>query len=398
VRGKGTFEEKKMTSKHLSGLRRDGEDVPCRHTLNIGLFAAAFLYAGLTLGPRCCAAADTQLSGVQGDLDSYIGTAFGSVSGYSFAFTEHAQHTLMMMAGGNLLSDSVVQLASATKVPAAIAILTLVDARKLDLDIPVRKYLKKFDASFQWPSDKNAITMRMLLSHTAGFPSPPNPDTGYCLNMQFTTLKSCAQYIADAALDFKPGTTFSYTGVDYQVAGYIATLISGKSWNDFFTDALAGPLGLSTFSYGPGGNPRIAGGGQCDASDYSKILRMLLRHGRADNGKRVLSHKLIRALETNQTKGLTIEPLPSLFFNGGTSLKNEFAGYTLGFFILNDSIVATSGSPGPIFADPGSYGATAWIDTSMNYGGILLIDANTTVGLDMMATVVPAIVSDLSRP
>jgi CubicO group peptidase (beta-lactamase class C family) len=387
-----------MISKRISDGRQGGKDMPCGHTLNIGLVATACLYAGLTLGPGCCAAEGAQLYGVQGDLDSYVGTVFGNASGYSFAFTERALHTLVTTAGGNLLSDSVVPLASATKVPAALAILTLVDASKLDLDIPVKKYLKKFDASFQWPSDKNAITMRMLLSHTAGFPSPPDPDTGYCLNMQFTTLRNCAQYIAEAALDFKPGTTFSYTGVDYQVAGYIATLISGKSWNDFFNDAIVQPLGLNTFSYGSGGNPRIAGGGQCDTSDYSKILRMLLRHGRADNGERVLSRKLVQVLETNQTEGLAIEPLPSLFFNGGGNLKDEFAGYTLGFFILSDSIVATSGSPGPIFADPGSYGATAWIDTSMNYGGILLIDANTTVGLDMMATVVPTIVSDLNGP
>ncbi len=366
------------------------------HARNTSIVTTILMCAALTFSPAG-GARSIPLQGVQTGLDSYVGFLFGSVSGYSFAFTEDTPRTLEPMAGGNLNSDSVVQLASATKVPAALAILTLVDAHKLNLDTPVRKYLNKFDPSFRWPNDKSDITMRMLLSHTAGFPSPPDPQSAYCLNVQSTTLRDCAQYIANASLDFEPGTTFSYAGTDYQVAGYVATLISGKSWNDFFTDALATPLGLNTYSYGDISNPRIAGNAQCDVTDYSKILRMLLRDGLADNGRRVLSHALVREIETDQTEGLTIEPLPSLFFTGGGDLQNDFSGYTLGFFILSSSVVAPTGSPGPIFTDPGAYGATSWLDTGLNYGGILLINDNTTTGLEMMQSIVPTIVGDLCR-
>jgi len=387
-----------MTSKLESGARWIGEYQPRPRRSNFGILAIICICAGLILAPARSAVADVDLFGVQSTLDSYLGILFGDVSGYSLAFSENARGSLATVANGNLTIDSVVALASATKIPAAIAILTLVDAHKLDLDTPVGQYLNKLDPSFNWPSDKSAITMRMLLSHTAGFPSPPDPESGYCLNVQFTTLRSCAQYVANASLNFKPGTTFSYTGVDYQIAGYIAMLISGKSWNDFFNDAVATPLRLTTFSYGSDPNPRIAGGGQCNVSDYSKILRMLLRNGVSDKGRRVLSQQLVQEMETDQTQGLTIEPLPSLFFNGGGNLQNEFSGYTFGFFILSDSVVATSGSPGPVFADPGAYGATSWLDTGLHYGGILLINANTTVGLNMVSTVTPHIVSDLGRP
>jgi CubicO group peptidase (beta-lactamase class C family) len=319
------------------------------------------------------------------------------VTGYSFGFTEHAPYTLTKVADGDLQRNSVVQLASASKVPAAIAILTLVDARKLDLDTPVGVYLNKYDPSFYWPPDKANITLRMLLSHTAGFPSPPDPESGYCLNVQFTDLRSCAQYIANASLDFTPGTTFSYTGVDYQIAGYIATLVSGEPWNNFFHDAVIAPLGLKTFSYGFGGNPRIAGGGESNVSDYSKILRMLLRGGVTDKGVRLLSEDLVREMETNQAAGLVMQPLPSLFFYGGGNMQNEFSGYTFGFFILSDAVVTPSGSPGPVLADPGAYGATSWIDLGLSYGGILLINSNTTVGLKMLSSVAPTIVWDLCR-
>ncbi len=334
--------------------------------------------------------------GVQATLDSYLGSSSSSVWGYSFALTESDQSTFWTAANGNLNTNSVVALASVSKVVSAIAILTLVDAQKLDLDEPVGTYFKRYDPLFYWPADKQTITMRMLLSHTAGIPSPPDPETGFCLNIKVSTLRACAQYIANGGLDFTPGTTFSYTGADYQIAGYIATLISRKSWQSFFAHAVASPMKLTTFSYGNSSNPRIGGDGQCNTADYAKILRMILRNGLADNNQRILSPGLISVLETNQTAGLVINPLPSLFFSGGANLQSEFSGYTFGFFIINDSVTLPTGSPGPVFADPGATGAVSWIDAGLQYGGILLIQSNTTTGLDMTQSVMPAIVTDLN--
>jgi CubicO group peptidase (beta-lactamase class C family) len=384
-----------MNSKTWSGRHQSDKGLLRPPRCNVGLITAICIGAGLILAPARSAVAWVSLLGVQHNLDAYVGTRYGQVTGYSFAFTEHAPYTVTKMAGGDLKSNSVVQLASASKVPAAIAILTLVNAHELDLDTPVGVYLNEYDPSFNWPPDKADITLRMLLSHTAGFPSPPDPESGYCLNVQFTTLRDCAQYVANATLDFAPGTTFSYTGVDYQIAGYIATLVSGKSWNNFFHDAVVAPLGLKTFSYGFGGNPRIAGGGESNVSDYSKILRMLLRGGVSDRGVRLLSEDLVREMETNQTEGLVMQPLPSLFFYGGGDMQNEFSGYAFGFFILSDAVVAPSGSPGPVLADPGAYGATSWIDLGISYGGILLINSNTTVGLKMLSSIAPTIVWDV---
>jgi CubicO group peptidase (beta-lactamase class C family) len=312
------------------------------------------------------------------------------VQGYSFAVTG-VDGTLYETAGGDQTVDTVSPIASATKVPSSIAILTLVDAGKLNLDEPVKTYLNQFDPSFDWPLDKRTITMRMLLSHTAGIPSPPDPQTSDCLSSTVTTLRACAQQIAQAPLDYQPGTTFSYSGADYQVAGYVAQLIAQEPFATLFADAVAQPLKLNTFIYDDPQNPRVAGGGSCNVDDYAKIMRMILRDGVADDGTRVLSDAMIQELEKNQISGTTIETLPFL----QDSAPYFAPEYTLGFFVTNPAEYQQDGSPGPEFVDPGLFGTTPWIDTGLGYGAIIMITSDTQTGLDMWNAARPVVISQL---
>ncbi len=315
----------------------------------------------------------------------------GAVTGYSFALTSKTG-VLYQTSGGNQDVTTVSAIASATKVPSAIAILTLVDAGKLGLDEPVKTYFDALDPSFNWPQDKWAITTRMLLSHTAGLPQPPDPTSSDCLSNTFTTLQSCVQDIATHDLIFPPGTTFSYSGADYQIAGYVAELISGTAWESFFDSAVAQPLKLTTFTYGSTDNPRLAGGGSTDIEDYAAILRMLLNDGVADDGTRVLSHAMVQALKTNQIGNATVEPLPFL----GTDQQAYFAPeYTFGFFVTAPSLYASTGSPGPEFDDPGLFGTTPWLDAGLGYAAIILITQDVPTGLSMWNAVRPMVTSQL---
>jgi CubicO group peptidase (beta-lactamase class C family) len=327
-------------------------------------------------------------------LDGFVASTTpapsGQVDGYSFALSDN-NGTLYEVAGGNQSVDSNLAIASATKLPSAIAILTLVDAGKLDLDTPVGTYLSQFDPTFNWPPANQSITMRMLLSHTAGIrQSSASPSD--CLNDTTTTLRACAQDIANSALDSTPGSTFSYTGADYQIAGYVAVLVArAGSWQTLFANSVATPLGLTTFSYGITLNPRIAGGAVSNVDDYVKILRLILRDGVADDGTRILSHTMVQALETSQIGNATFDPASSL--PGGTA--NYFSGYTFGLFITAPSQYANAGTPGPEFSDPGLYGATPWFDTGKNYAAIILINQDTVTGLNMLTAVRPVVVTAL---
>ena len=68
-----------------------------------------------------------------------------------------------------MTTDTIFDIASLTKVIAtAPAVLALVDDGKLDLDAPLGRYLKEFQAPhLSW------LTLRRVLTHTAGFPDIP---------------------------------------------------------------------------------------------------------------------------------------------------------------------------------------------------------------------------------
>jgi len=330
-------------------------------------------------------------------LDGFVSTAVnppaGMVKGYSFILFNRSG-VLYTRAGGDHSVTTVDMLDSASKMPAAAAIMTLVDQNKLNLDTPIASYVQSAGNPITWPADKAAITMRMLLSHTSGLPGLADGQPA-CMHQQLlSTLKMCAQQIVNTALVSQPGAEFNYGGADYQVAGYIAVLLSGAAdWQAFFNTALATPLGgIPSYTYGSAllvPNPRIAGGAMSNVSDYATILGMLLDGG-FHGGTRVLSQEAITTLETDQIAGLPKAFIP---FSGGAAAS--YPGYTLGLFISDASLYP--GSPGPEFSDPGLSGATPWFDTGLGYGAVILINDTTQTGLDMWNAVRPLIIAQLTH-
>ena len=311
------------------------------------------------------------------------------VSGYSFILYNKTG-ILYSRAGGNQTAGSVLTLASASKMPSAAAILTLVDSGKLNLDTPVATYLAT--SGVTWPVDKIKITMRMLLSHTSGLPGLGDSTNPTCVNEETgTTLAQCAQTIANTALVSQPGAEFNYGGADYQVAGFIATVLSKQDWQAFFTAAIAQPLGLTTFTYGPSTivtNPRIAGGALSDVADYAAILQMLQNNG-LFGGKQVLSAASVVDLETNEIQGL-----PEAFTPFPFGQARNYPGYGLGLWISSPSLYP--GSPGPEFSDPGAYGTSPWIDNGLSYGAVILINQDVPTGLAMWNAARPLIINQLT--
>ncbi len=323
-------------------------------------------------------------------LDGFLTRPGTTVSGYTFLLFDR-ERLIYSRAGGKQTLDSVLPIASASKMPAAAAILTLVDAGKLDLDVPVAQYIHAAGDPILWPPDKAAITMRMLLNHSSGLPgagaSQPN-----CLDRVLAlSLQQCAQIIALTPLVSLPGAAFNYGGADFQIAGYVATLIAGQSWQDFFAETIGAPLGLSRFTYGDPqavSNPRIAGGAFSDAGDYRKILTMILNDGRDDAGQPVLSHAAIALMKTDQVDGLPILFAPFL-----QQARQNFDGYSFGFWI--SAPAQHPGSAGPELSDPGLLGTTPWLDDDLGYGAVLLLDDRTREGLEIWDAVRPLIIQRL---
>lgn len=312
-------------------------------------------------------------SGLTRSLDSFVGEGPSQVRGYSFVLNVDGVREVSR-AGGDMSLNAVVPIASSSKAPAAVALLTLVREGRLDLDAPVSRYI---GSAIDWPTAKAAITTRMLLNHTSGL-----PNTSPCLDQTSgTTLKACAEEIATQSLDFTPGRRFGYSATGYQVAGLVAEQITGQSWNTLFRERVTSPLGMSSFSYGEQSNPRVAGGAVSNATDYLRFSQAIL-----DGGAPLLSAEQGQMLRRNQVSGLAVFYSPEL-------PAAQLDGYSYGWWI--SATANHPGSAGPEISDPGAFGSVPWIDFGKRYTAVLLITGTPDQGLAIWSAARSAILTIL---
>jgi len=132
--------------------------------------------------------------------------------------------------------ETLFQSGSVGKQFTATAIMMLEEEGKIKLDDPVTKYLQGAPATW------NQVTIRELLSHTAGF-------TDYPEKFDFRKDYSEAQLlkIVEAIpLAFPPGTNYSYANLGYLTLGILIHQVTGKFYGDFLHERIFQPLGMTT--------------------------------------------------------------------------------------------------------------------------------------------------------
>lgn len=258
---------------------------------------------------------------------------------------------------GNYTADTRVPVASASKWVSAVAIARLVDEGLLAWDTTVGSLMPEA------PADKHPITLRQLFSHTSGLAG----GEGGCLGDQTTTLAACAATILAAPLARPPGACFSYGGGSMQVAGRLAELATGQSWDTLFVQRVATPLGLTATDYAfnstaPGyvsvPNPRIAGGVRSTARDLARIARLFAAEG-SFGGAQLLAPATIAYMMADQTDGAPYasNPDPTSFGYGIGLWRNR----------VDASAIALE------VASPGAFGTWPWFDRATGVGGVLLV-------------------------
>jgi CubicO group peptidase (beta-lactamase class C family) len=178
--------------------------------------------------------------------------------------------------------DAVFLIRSITKVWTATLVMQLVDDGLLDLDEPARTYLPGFRVADERASD--LITIRHLLTHTAGFddPSPEGPASDDAIRWYVEEVLPTAPQL------FPPGTLYSYGG-GYVVLGRIVEVLRDQPYNKVLRTRLAEPLGLERFATQPDWN---APGGTTlamSAGDLASFARMHVNGGITPDGTRILS-------------------------------------------------------------------------------------------------------------
>ncbi len=258
---------------------------------------------------------------------------------------------------GNVAADTEMPIASASKWLAVATILTLVDEGKLDLDLPVARYLPEFDRD-----DKRRLTLRQCLACTGGV-APRLQGS-----MRGMDMNKFAAAAAETGIREQAGSTFRYSGVSFQIAAVAAVRVSGKNWHELFGERIAAPLGMTRTRFGTllpvGGEagtaalPWVAGGAVSTLDDYTRFLRMLVGKGSYD-GKRVLAEATVAAMFRDQVPQM-VEVHPIGF-------EAEKVRYGLGTWI--ESLPAG----GPRVSDPGAFGFTPWIDLDIGIGGVFAV-------------------------
>jgi len=132
--------------------------------------------------------------------------------------------------------ETVFQSGSIGKQFTATAVMLLVEEGKIGLDDPLSKY---FDSGPSW-WDK--VTIRELLSHTAGFTDYPK-DFDLRKDYSEEELLKIAGAIPPA---YPPGTSWAYSNMGYVTLGILIHKVSGQYFGDFLQERVFKTLGMST--------------------------------------------------------------------------------------------------------------------------------------------------------
>jgi len=124
--------------------------------------------------------------------------------------------------------ETVFEAASLSKPVFTYGVLKLVEQGKLGLDVPLTTYLPK--PFVEGDERLVKITARIVLSHRTGFPNWPADD-------------------GSVSIYFTPGERFSYSGEGYIYLQRVVEKITGKPLNEYMTQAVFTPLGMTSSSY-----------------------------------------------------------------------------------------------------------------------------------------------------
>jgi CubicO group peptidase (beta-lactamase class C family) len=282
-----------------------------------------------------------------------------------------ADGTLHMAALGDHTEDTIVMLASTSKVPAVMTLLALEEDPNVDfvMDRPIREVLP-FDGVY---GDR---TPEQLVSNTSGIPglrqlSLYGPHLCQYSFDETIGFEACGEVLLSVPLpdSHDAGSIFDYGGSQWQLAGVTASVAANATWNQLVDQYLGTPCGLEVFTFGNmwegltqwdgtasslrgQGNPNIEGGAITNLADYATLLQVHLNGGYC-GATRVLSESALAEMRIDRGRVVAENPVP----------------YGMGWWIRNDM-------PG-IYEDPGAFGSVSFLDIERGFGGYVAIDDYT---------------------
>lgn len=143
--------------------------------------------------------------------------------------------------------DTVYSLASTTKPMTATALMVLARAGKVDLDLPVERYIGQGRLTVYEGSARD-VTIRRLLHHTAGLPQHFN----YFYADEPNRPRALEETIRRFAIIVRPpGEVFQYANLGMAIIGHVIARVSGKPLATFMEEDVYQPLGMTSAAFDP---------------------------------------------------------------------------------------------------------------------------------------------------
>lgn len=212
--------------------------------------------------------ADPGVSGAIDLLAAWIESqlAYAGVPGLSIAIV-HDQELVWAAGFGRArleparpaTPDTLYRIASITKLFTSTAILQLRDAGRLQLDDPIVRHLPWFSIG-QPHADAPVITIRHLLTHTAGLPREAG--FPYWTDGEFPTREQIRERLPAQRAALATETAWKYSNLGLALAGEIVTAVSGRPYVEYVTEHVLAPLGMkhTLVTTPPADHPDLATG------------------------------------------------------------------------------------------------------------------------------------------
>jgi len=155
-----------------------------------------------------------------------------------------------------LQKDDIFRMYSQTKAVTTVALMTLFEQGKFQLDDPVSKYIPEMTDQVIVPGSNPAkpqtrkaaspVLIRHLLAHTSGI-TGTRPQL-LSLPEQYNTLEEYVKELVKVPLLFDPGTQWNYHPAS-DVAAYLVEYFSGKPLQEYLQETIFEPLGIQDMAY-----------------------------------------------------------------------------------------------------------------------------------------------------
>ncbi len=387
-----------------------------REILKSAAAAAVFTSFGARIGRAAAAVPHAQIDAVlrrateAGEVPGVVATAATDKG----VFYEGAFGTRDLAKGPAMTPDTIFRIASMTKAVTSVAAMQLVEQGKLQLEQPIGDVLPELSApqvlegfddagAPRLRPAKRPITLRHLLTHTAGFGYETwDADLVRYVNASGTPPTSTGKLASlRLPLVFDPGERWEY-GINMDWAGRAVEAVSGQPLEVYFREHIFAPLGISDTSYAASSaqqsrlvtihqrkpdellepvaapNPPWrefwSGGGGLNSTghDYLVFLQMLLGQGRI-NGTQLLRPETVALMGRNQIGDINAGILKT----AKPQLSNDvdfFPGipckWGLGYMINTQP--GPNGRSANSLTWAGIYNTYYWIDPQKHVAGVIM--------------------------